>query len=171
LAIVGGGGPVNLVLLGHMPIVCPNCGLRSIARAKVFLHAAVLREAWAPITCVKCHERSFVSLSRPKVYWAVGVLVFGFLASYPAAYSSGLFARLPPFVLAAIRLEIWAMAILVATAVVAFGSPLQKLDEQALATRRATLRSRVWVSPLRTLFIASLGVYLYVLFRQIPHVP
>ena len=64
-----------------MPTVCPNCGARSIQRSKVFMHAMSLRGAWAPLSCDKCAERSFVSMDGPNIYWASAVLILGLFSA------------------------------------------------------------------------------------------
>jgi hypothetical protein len=117
-----------------------------------------------PLQCVRCNGLSYVTLTGRHARWSLAILGLGFVASYPSAASSNLFARMPLFVLAAIRLEIWATAILVAFAIFAFASPLKKLETPVPP------RWNLWMLPFRTLFVVSIGAYGYFLLRQLQHV-
>jgi hypothetical protein len=127
----------------------------------------LLRGAGTPVACPACHQRSFVPLNGPNAYWALGILVLGALASFPPSVVFP--ARAPSFLGAAVRLEIWSIALLVAAYLFAFSRPLQRAD--AGLPRARTLLARLWAFPSRTLFILLLGAYLYFLYRQLPHVP
>ena len=110
-------------------------------------------------------------MDGPNIYWASAVLILGLIASYPSSISTHLFSGLPPFLLAAARVEIWAVCILVAAGLIAFGRPLLKFDANALAERRTTLWSRIWAFPLRTLVFVACGAYLYYLVLGTQNVP
>lgn len=129
-----------------------------------------LRGHWAPLSCEKCTERSFVGMNGPNIYWAAAVLILGLIASYPSSVSTHLVSSLSPFVLAVVRLEIWAVSMLVAAGLVAFRSPLRKLDASVLADRRVTMWTKIWAFPLRTLVFVACGAYLYYLYLGMQHV-
>jgi hypothetical protein len=148
-----------------MPRACPHCGAPYFTYSQVFANSILLSGSRRPLECFRCNSLSYVPLVGRNTRWGLAILGLGFVSSYPSAASSQILASLPKFIVAAIRLEIWAIAIIAASCVYAFANPLEKLEA------RVSQRWNLWIFPLRTLFLLALLLYGYFLFRQLPHGP
>jgi hypothetical protein len=113
-----------------MSIRCPHCGATYFTFGYLVGRSMMLRGVGAPLRCANCGGQSYVTLTGPNSLWAAVILVLGFLASYHSAFSDSLMGGLAAQTAAMIRLGIWAIALLSASAVFTFVSPLKKIDPE-----------------------------------------
>jgi len=147
-----------------MKPICPHCGARNFTVGALLSRAMMLWGGRAPLLCANCGVLSYIPLNGPNAFWGLGILVVGFIISYPSAISQKLLAGLSASA-GIIRLEIWAIAVLTAYVVFAFAGPLRRVEGN-LQSRRPFNPS---MSALRYLFFAMIALHGYFLYQGLNH--
>ena len=143
-----------------MRTICPHCRARNFTLGAVLSRSMLLWGDRAPLRCANCGGLSYIALNGANAFWGLGILIVGFITSYPSAISEKLLAGLSPWV-AIIRLEIWAIAVLTAYVVFTFASPLRKLEGDSQSARPY----KPWISAVRFIFLATIALYGYFLYQ------
>ena len=147
-----------------MKPICPHCGARNFTAGALLSRGMMLWGNRAPLLCANCGGLSYIPLNGPNAFWGLGILVVGFIISYPSAISEKLFAGLSISV-AIMRLEIWAIAVLTAYVVFTFAGPLRRVEGN-LQSRRPF---NPWISAVRYLFLAMIALHGYFLYQGLNH--
>jgi hypothetical protein len=143
---------------------CPYCGF-PIQFAPMFLHGAALGGRHGTPQCDSCGGRGYLARGERNTYWAIAILLVGFLASYPSPISHSLFAGFSGQGSAIARTGIWALAVLSATCVFVFTGRLSRVgrDQIPLSLLKWPTLIVEWI------FLGGMLWWMYAMYSGITH--
>ena len=149
-----------------MASACPHCGAPYFSFGERFTNGMSLGGSHIALKCSRCGGASYVDLYGRNARWALTILVLGFVASWPLSPMDRVISLAPPWP-GLIRLEIWALTILVACFVFVFvgGLRAKEVDEPLSGWWK------FWLYGGRTAFLGLLCLYGYFLYTTIRFEP